>query len=402
MLPRAKIESIICLSTQPWDDFGWTNKRQVMSRMAAQAPVLYVFPGSSLAGAVRSWVLGRLPVRALFRRFEQKDEKLWAYTPLTSGFGRFMSIFNRLEFKRLSKTIAELARKIGLERPVLWVYDPLALPLADQLEKQLLVYDCVDDFKSFPAFSKPKKQARLIASEQELVRRADVVFTTAPALYEEKKAVNPNTYYTPNAGDPDHFGQVMDDDLPVPAEIAGLSRPLIGFYGALSNYKVDLELIIKLAREKPGYNFILIGQVGVSERRTDMGELKNLPNVYLLGPRPYQDLPGFIKGCDALMIPYRINEYTRGCYPIKFHEMLATGKPVVITKLEALSKFHHLVYTADSKQQFIDFMDQALNENDSEKAKKRVAVARENTWDKKVERLKDVVESALGGEREPA
>jgi len=221
-------------------------------------------------------------------------------------------------------------------------------------------------------------------------------------LYNEKKTVNPNTYYTPNAGDPDHFGRVMDNDLPVPAEIGKLPKPLIGFYGAVSDYKVDLELVVSLAHEKPDYNFILIGQVGVSDRRTDIKELKSLPNIFLPGPRPYLDLPGFIKGCDALMIPYRINEYTRGCYPIKFHEMLATGKPVVITRLEALAEFHHLVYTADSKQQFIDFISQALHETDPKKAKMRVAAARENTWDMKVERLKDVVESALGGGSEPA
>ncbi|MEE9437251.1 MAG: glycosyltransferase [Candidatus Adiutricales bacterium] len=402
LLPRGKIESIICLSTQPWNDFGWTNKRQVMGRLAARIPLLYVFPGSSVAGAIRSCVLGRLSFKSLFRRFEQKGEKLWVYLPLTSGLDRFVDKFRDFDLRRVSESVNHYSQELGFKNPVLWIYDPMALALVNQLEKRLIVYDCVDDFKYFPAFSDPKKRARMIAAERELVRQANLVLTTAPALYESKKSLNPNTYFTPNAGDPDHFGRAMQNDLPIPKEIAGLRKPLIGFYGALSDYKVDLELLIDLAREKPEYNFILIGQVGVSDRRTDIRELKNQSNVFLLGPRPYQDLPAFVKGFDVLMIPYRINEYTRSCYPIKFHEMLATGKPVVITRLEALSEFHHLVYTAQSREDFINLIEKALSENDPEVIKKRVAAARENTWDKKVERLMGLVESALGNGNEPS
>jgi glycosyltransferase involved in cell wall biosynthesis len=222
-----------------------------------------------------------------------------------------------------------------------------------------------------------------------------LVFCTAPSLYERKRALNPEgTHYVHNVGDADHFKRALDPSTVVPREVAALPKPVIGFVGAVSNYKLNIDWLLELARQRPNYHLCLIGPIGVSDPSTNVSALKALPNVHVLGTRDYAVLPEYMKGFDVAVIPYRLNEYTDSVFPIKFFEYLATGKPVVVSRLPALEGFLDAVRVADDAQSFITKCDEALT-NRSAGAEERVALAEANSWSSRVSELLNLIENKV-------
>jgi len=138
----------------------------------------------------------------------------------------------------------------------------------------------------------------------------------------------------------------MDPALAVPAELAALPAPRIGFVGAISAYKLDLTLLETLARRHPHWSFVLIGPVGEGDPSTDVAALAALGNVHLLGTRPYNALPAYLKGLDLGLLPLRLTPYTQAMFPMKFFEYLAAGLPVVATAIDALQPFASLALLA--------------------------------------------------------
>jgi glycosyltransferase involved in cell wall biosynthesis len=181
----------------------------------------------------------------------------------------------------------------------------------------------------------------------------------------------------------------------VPADIASLPRPIIGFVGAVSDYKLNLDWVLKLSEARPGYSIVLIGPTGVADPSTDVGKLASRSNVHLLGHRAYEELPGYVKGFDVAVIPYRMNEYTRAVFPIKFFEMLASGRPVVISPLPAVEQYWSAVRVADNAEAFIAACDSAIRDDSEADKQARLRLAAENSWDSRVSKLLRLVEAAL-------
>jgi glycosyltransferase involved in cell wall biosynthesis len=180
----------------------------------------------------------------------------------------------------------------------------------------------------------------------------------------------------------------------VPDDIAALPKPVIGFVGAISDYKLNSEWLQALAAARRDWSIALIGPVGVGDEHTDVARLRDHPNIHLLGHRPYATLPGYVKGFDVAMIPYRLNEYTRYSFPIKFFELLSSGKPVVISPLEAVAAYHDAVLVAHDVDELVARCEQALAQP-NEGLEQRLELADANTWSSRVERLWSEVERRL-------
>jgi glycosyltransferase involved in cell wall biosynthesis len=300
---------------------------------------------------------------------------------------------DRFTFDEKVRVVREFLERERVVDPIIWVYHPGFGEAALTLPRKLLVYDCVDEYTAFPAYKNCKEW--LAARERKLCENADLVFTTAPALFERKRAYNPaNTHYVHNVGDADHFKKALDSHTEVPADLGALPKPVILFIGAVSNYKLNIDWLLRLARDRPNYQLALIGPIGVSDPSTNVSALRAMPNVHVLGQRGYPQLPGYLKGCDVAVIPYRLNEYTESVFPIKFFEYLATGKPVVVSRLPALEGFLDSVQVADDEESFVRECDRALASG-SEGARERVALADANSWSKRVSDLMSLIEEKL-------
>ncbi len=394
---------IVCLSSQPWADSMWTNKQHIMSRLAERHRIVYANHGfRSLPGHLYEHLRhqprdllrpGRLVGEGVYR----KDDNLWVATsygpqpayllPVDSSLRNWVAYDLKLKFLRRF-----LDRK-GIDEPIVWVYHPAFAEAVDELPHKLLVYDCVDEYTAFPNY---EDVADWIADkERRLCEKADLVFTTSQALYDDKKHHNPeHTHLVHNVGDAEHFKQAHDPETPVADEVAGLDGPVIGFVGAVSDYKLNEEWLLALAQAKPDWEIVVIGPVGVADSSTDVSAMESADNIHLLGYRNYEELPTYLKGFDVATIPYRINEYTRSVFPLKFFEFLATGTPVVISALPSLTDFYDEVEVAEDADEFVARCETALAKGD-EGADRRVELAEQNSWWSRIDEMMGYVEERL-------
>jgi UDP-galactopyranose mutase len=224
---------------------------------------------------------------------------------------------------------AGLARLLDLlvatavpQPPLLWFYTPMMYGFARHVAAEAVVYDCMDELSAF-RFADPA----LVAREGELLARADVVFTGGYSLWEAKRDRHPNCRPFPSAVDAAHFARARAG-LAEPADQAPLSRPRLGFYGVIDE-RIDLPLIDAVAAARPDWSLVMIGPVA----KIDPAELPRRANIHWLGQRGYGDLPAYLAGWDAALMPFAINAATRFISPTKTPEYLAGGLPVVSTPI---------------------------------------------------------------------
>lgn len=168
--------------------------------------------------------------------------------------------------------------------------------------------------------------------------------------------------------------------------------PRIGFIGAISDYKVDFNLLRCIAKARPDWSLVLIGKVGESDPWTKTGVFQDVPNIHLMGPRPYAELPCYLKGFDVAILPNMLNEYTESMFPMKFFEYLAAGKPVVSVDLPALREYRNVVCIARSPQDFIQGIEEALKGNTAS-LEERISVAKEHTYEKRMHKMLQLVDA---------
>lgn len=390
---------IVLLSTADWDNPFWTNKQHVAVELAKDGHrVLYIDslglrrPSASARDVRR--IVRRL--KKAFRPPVEVRKRLYVWSPVTIPLQRWGGV-RALNRRLLSRALRAMTGRLGMSYDLLWTYNPLTTRLLDVGAFRQVVYHCVDEIKAQPGMP----AAVLEAGEEELCRAADLVFTTSRHLTETRRRWNPETHYFPNVADFDHFHRACDPSTPVPADLAAIPAPRIGFIGAVSGYKVDFRLLRTVAEARPRWSLVLIGAVGEGDPWTDPTLLEGVPNIHLLGPRDYRDLPGYLKGMDVAILPNTINEYTRSMFPMKFFEYLAAGRPVVAVALDALAEFAHVATLADSPEVFIDGIERALA-GEAPPLEARLAVARQHTYAARNRQMMELVEAALKKRNKPS
>jgi UDP-galactopyranose mutase len=223
----------------------------------------------------------------------------------------------------LRELLDELLERRGVRVPLLWFYTPMALRFAAHVEASAVVYDCMDELSGFHG-APPELRLR----ERELFERADIVFTGGHSLYEAKRAHHPRVHAFPSSVEAEHFASARGGDLSDPHDQRSIPRPRLGFFGVIDE-RLDRELIALLADVHREWHIVLVGPVV----KIDPATLPRRANVHYLGQKRYEDLPSYIAGWDAAILPFALNEATRFISPTKTLEYLAAGKPVVSTPI---------------------------------------------------------------------
>ena len=213
-----------------------------------------------------------------------------------------------------------LLTDLGQAPAVTWYYTPMALGFAGHLRADATVFDSMDDLSSFSAAS-----PRLLLLERRLMRRVDLIFTGGRSLYEAKQGRHHSVHLFPSSVDAGHFGQARVPDIS-PADQAGIPRPRVGYFGVIDE-RMDLSLLDAIAQLRPSWQFVMVGPV----TKIDPASLPRHANIHWLGLRSYQDLPLYLSGWDAGLMPFAMNEATKFISPTKTPEYLAAGVPVVST-----------------------------------------------------------------------
>jgi glycosyltransferase involved in cell wall biosynthesis len=286
----------------------------------------------------------------------------------------------------LRRQVGRAARRLGLGRPILWAYAPQADDLVEGLDPSLLIYHCVDDL----AAQKGVDAEGFRAAEARFAARADLVIASSPALAERMRALNANVLYAPNVADTPAFAAALDPG-PVDAAVEALPRPRLVFCGAIVATKLDAGLLAELARLRPDWSVVLVGPEGAGDPGGDLSPLREAPNVYLIGPRPVERLPEVLRGADAGLIPYLVNDLTRSVFPMKVYEYMAAGLPVLATPLPALEGVAGVTTVADAAE-LVAAADSAFAEDSPQVRRRRSSLAAGHSWEARIEEI----EGALG------
>lgn len=236
---------------------------------------------------------------------------------------------------------------------VLWYYTPMAMAFSHQLAASVVVYDNMDDLSAFLG-----APPRLLALEDELLARADLVFTGGVSLYRAKRHRHPNIHAFPSSIDVEHFVMARQGVSEDPHDQAGIPHPRIGFFGVIDE-RMDVRLVRKIAERRPDLQLVMLGPVV----KIDPAILPRLPNVHWLGFKSYLDLPQYLAGWDAGFMPFALNESTRFISPTKTLEFLAAGLPLVSTAItDVVSPYGEagLVQIGHDADDFVARLDEAL------------------------------------------
>lgn len=270
----------------------------------------------------------------------------------------------------------------GFRRPALINYVPI---MAEAMPgwRGFRLYHCVDRWDAFGTYN----SAIMGEMDARCCRYADAVAASSEDLLNRCLRHNPNVTLVLHGVDQAHFSRALEpsarpDDLP--------PGPVIGFFGLLSEW-LDYPLILDLARTYPQAHVVLIGRADV-----DVTGLRDVPNLHLLGPRPFRDLPRYIAHFTVGLIPFVINELTIAVNPIKLREMLAAGCPVVSTALPEVVRFSGQagVHVAHNRQEFLDQVGQVLAQPALPEQRRAMSEAMlSETWTEKVSDLLRLLEN---------
>jgi glycosyltransferase involved in cell wall biosynthesis len=358
----------------------WQPRHQVMRRLATFFQVTWVSPAPEWRHALAPREAGDpypVPGLAVYRPPRWLPQ---VYRPAAAG---------RLLLRaRLRQVRRGLARR-GATRTVLYLWRP---GFADALDTphDLSVYHVDDDYAFDP------DHVGLPPREREVLERVDRVVIHSPGLMDLKGGVHPHTAHVPNGVDFHAFAAAH----PEPADLAAIPRPRAGYAGWLKP-QLDWALLDAVAARHPGVSFVLVGAAKHTDRLEADPAWRSLvarPNVHRLGAKPPEALAAYPGHFDACLMPYRLDRYTDCIYPLKLHEYLATGRPVIGTPIRSLRDFAGVVALAAGPEAWDAALREALGPGamapDAVAARRRVA--RAHDWWTLAGRIATLIAEPLG------
>ena len=376
------VDSVVAFA-KDWNEDP-TSNHHVLRELARSRRVLWL---NSVATRTPNLSSGR-DLRRIVRKLADfsrgpinVENDLWVFTPVVLPLPHSAAA-RRVNRHVLGATIRWLRRKLNISTFQLWTFLPNVADYIGSFGESLTVYYCVDEWSMFSYIDRQ----RMEAAERQLLERVDCVFAVTHALADLKRQVNPNSHVSPHGVDHALFSQALSATTAVPSDIAGLPRPVIGFYGTLQDW-VDLGLVAHLALSHPNWSIVLLGQVMV-----DVKPVAQLPNVHLPGRRDHHELPAYCKGFDVGIIPYRIDERMPFVNPVKLREYLSAGLPVVSTAVPEVCRYQQWCSIADDHAAFGLAVEQALAEDSPERRQERSRSMESETWRERVAQVARLVD----------
>lgn len=354
-LPASAIPSsgtrydVLCLAICDWD-FRFMRPQQLMTRFgAAGHRVFYVSQNSRRDGP--AWTL------------VEKAPNVYEVT---------------LRGEALFDAVDAFRGDLSLTSAVTIVQLPYWWPLAKRLRETFhwpIVYDCMDFHADFAT-----TRRAMVAEEKALLAAADMVTVSSASLEEHARRYRDEVVMVRNGCDYEHFAQTL---------AARNTRPVIGYYGAISDW-FDSDLVAELAARKPEWDFILVG----STFNGDISRLRSLPNVSMPGEEPYEALPEWLGRFDVTILPFRRTALTEATNPVKLYEILAAGRPLVSVPIPEVAAVAPLVRLANDASEFEREIEAALAADEGS-ADARRAFARQHTWQQRYDTLSSALESVV-------
>lgn len=371
-----------------WERDRSRGRQQLLLRWAKESRVLNFNPPLEWRHALRCHVRPRLT---------QIQEGLWHFE-----WGSLFPTFYRPQAARAvvglgrRLTVAYLCRKLNIQSPIYIAWGPHQTDTVLALPRAFTVYYAYDHFESF-AVARPEWREHTRQREIAMASISHIAFGVSDGIVEDLRSKGFGTvYYLPNGVDFNRFTFTINP--PEPADLAGIPHPRLVYLGGLVE-KVDFQILKHIAATRGNWSVVLIGakKLMSDEQRTHFASLIALPNVYMLGPRPFDATPQYMAHVDVGIVLFREGTDGYYCSPLKVYEYLATGLPVVATPVPEVMKMGDLVYTARASEEWVQQIERALREDNPDLRVKRKQFARENSWDDRAQAFLEIVSKALEG-----
>ena len=386
-----KGRDIVIVGQQAWDDDLGSNCKNIALEFSKHNRVLYVnYPMD------RKTIWKRSDHPKIQKRINiikgkepgliQLQHNLWNLYPETViesinwiKIGLIYDMINKINNKRFATRISLAAQTLGFENVILFNDNDItrSFYLKEMLGVKTSIYYSRDYMIGVDYW---KRQGMRL--EPKLIAKSDLCVANSTYLTNYCKQYNHNSYYVGQGCETELFNSVKPDD--VPEEIKQIASPKIGYVGALQSLRLDIEIIKGIAKERPSWNVILVGPEDEDFQKSD---LHQIPNVHFLGPKSPVSLPKYINSFDVCINPQLVNDVTKGNYPRKIDEYLAVGKPVVATQTEAMLDFSEHVYLAQSLEDYLAFLERALEEDSEDRIAARKSFAATHTWENSVKEI---------------
>jgi glycosyltransferase involved in cell wall biosynthesis len=375
----------IVLAPNEWDGL-WMNRQQLMSRLGEHANVLYS------RGAWFMWERAEALVKSSMLGEIKKQNNVWVEkAPAVMLRWPRIKLLNDLIKKQFSKRLTRMIdkRSYGKKR-VLYLFHPKYLDYVDLIPHDLLVYHCYDDFITMPD-SKPG----MANKEHQLCQRADKIITSSEVNRDRFAAdyEREDTVFIPNGVDFPLFNEASSD-APEFLDVMESDAPCVGYVGSI-NDKVDLRIVDSLTKEKPGVNFVFVGRVNnLSLSNAALwSKILNRSNTYHYPSCPREVVPQVLKNMSVNCIYYDLSgaNFSSAGYPLKLHEYLASGVPVVSSGIRSVKSFDDVVAVADENAEWSALIDRAIADPENAPGNKsmRIETAKDNSWDNRILTLID-------------
>ena len=255
---------------------------------------------------------------------------------------RMWPAFSGPASRRLNRYLlnSQLQRRLGSHegRRVAVTTIPIVADLMGRLPVDRWVYYCVDDFSQWPGLD----HDTLRRMDCEMIQQADSLVAVSETLQTMIADEGRSASLLTHGVDLNFWNSTSAPSCESPKS----QRPSVVFWGVIDR-RMDSASLRKLSQDMLHGTIVLIGP-----QQNPDPVILSLPNVRTLPAQPLAALPAIAGQADVLIMPYADLPVTRAMQPLKLKEYLATGKPVVVSRLPSTDSWSDCLDVAESPEQF--------------------------------------------------
>ena len=392
-------KDIVIVGQQPWDTEIGSNCKNIALEMSKHNRVLYVNSPLDRISKIRNRKDPKVQKRIRIIDGQENGlvvlkNNLWNLYPdvLIESINWMSSqlmfeTLNRLNNRSFALSIKKAIRKLGFTDVILFNDNDMfrCFYMKEYLRPKISIYYSRDYMLAVDYWKKHGEKL-----EYKLIMKSDICVANSTYLADYCGRYNPNSFYVGQGCELDVFMRAEETTLP--PDLHNINKPIIGYVGALQSIRLDLEIIEHIAAANPEWSVVLVGPEDNEFKRSGLHQINN---VHFLGSKDPKDLPAYINAFDVCINPQIVSQVTIGNYPRKIDEYLAVGKPVVATKTDAMSIFSEHTYLAETKEDYVELIKNALAENNDNLKKQRKAFAASHTWENSVAEIYKAINGVL-------
>jgi glycosyltransferase involved in cell wall biosynthesis len=292
----------------------------------------YLIPSdNSIAVKINKWI-SRLLLLLQVGRFPKKQDVIWCYWP--KGYTRF--------------------KESGWSGRLIFDSD----------------HNIVDD----PNISDRKKPER-IELLKKIGAEADLVLSSARSMLQWfKENSKAKTVLLFNGVDPNRFEDISP-------EKKSIAHPVVGYVGSLSKW-IQYDWLERLVQDHSDWHFVIIGKPSNDE---NYKRFENRPNVHLLGPKNYKEVPSYIKSFDVAIGLYQKHS-ALDVNSMKLYEYLAAGVPVICSNYHPNlnSDFEGFIQTAETYKDFEKLIKDNIKRRVTDQPSKLSSFLQKVSWNNRI------------------